>query len=207
MLSHLLLLAAVWLAFVVSPGPNFVTVIHQATARSRRDGFATVAGIATGTVIWVVGAMAGLAVLLARFGWLAGAVKMVGGAYLMWLGVRTVRSAGRASTLDVPAGAPAGVPRRGVAYRTGLLTDLANPKAAVFFSSMFAVLLPAGPPLWLRAATLALVVGVEAAWYATVVGLVTLAPVLRAYRRARRVLDLLTGGLLVALGARLAADG
>jgi threonine efflux protein len=207
MLSQLLLLAAVWLAFVVSPGPNFVTVIHQATARSRRDGFATVAGIATGTVIWVVGAMAGLAVLLARFGWLAGAVKMVGGAYLMWLGVRTVRSARRASTLDVPAGLPAGVPRRGAAYRTGLLTDLANPKAAVFFSSMFAVLLPAGPPLWLRAATLALVVGVEAAWYATVVGLVTLAPVLRAYRRARRVLDLLTGGLLVALGARLAADG
>jgi threonine/homoserine/homoserine lactone efflux protein len=80
MLSHLLVLVAVWLAFVVSPGPNFVTVIHQSTARSRRNGFATVAGIATGTVIWVVGAMAGLAVLFARFGWLAGAVKMVGGA-------------------------------------------------------------------------------------------------------------------------------
>jgi RhtB (resistance to homoserine/threonine) family protein len=207
MLSHLLVLVAVWLAFVVSPGPNFVTVIHQSTARSRRNGFATVAGIATGTVIWVVGAMAGLAVLFARFGWLAGAVKMVGGAYLMWLGVRTVRAAGRASTLDVPAPTPSDLPRRGSAYLTGLLTDLANPKAAVFFSSMFAVLLPAGPPLWLRAATLVLVVCVEAAWYATVVGLVTLAPVLRAYRRAKRVLDLVTGGLLVALGVRLAAAG
>lgn len=206
MLSHLqsplLVLAAVWLAFVVSPGPNFVTVIHQATARSRRDGFAAVAGIATGTVVWVVGAMAGLAVLFARFGWLAGVVKVAGGAYLMWLGVRTVRAARRSAPEP-----PAHPVRRGSGYLTGLLTDLANPKAAVFFSSMFAVMLPAGPPLWLRAAALAIVVGVEAAWYATVVGLVTLAPVLRAYRRARRVLDLITGGLLVALGARLAADG
>jgi threonine efflux protein len=89
----------------------------------------------------------------------------------------------------------------------GFLTNISNPKALAFFTSIFALLLPARPPLWLDAAILAGMVGISAGWFALVALLFSLAPVARVYRRAQRWIDAITGGIFVALGVRLAANG
>lgn len=138
-LANLGVLAVVWGAVVVSPGPDFVATMHFATTRSRRAALVVVAGIAIGTAIWATGALAGLALLLARASWLLDVLRVGGAVLLAWLGLRAIRHANR----PVPAGA-ASMPARPL--RTGLLTDLANPKAALFWSSLFAALQPAHAP-------------------------------------------------------------
>jgi threonine efflux protein len=198
--AYLASLAGIWARVVISPGPDFVATLHHATAGSRRAGLLVVTGIAVGTALWAAGALAGLGLVFARLSWLADLVRLAGAAALCWLGVRAWLSAGRppASHGSAPGGHP---------LRAGLVTDLANPKAAVFWSSLFAALLPPDPPLWVEAASVAVAVGVAVAWYGLVAVVGSAGPAVRAYRRARVCLDRVTGGVLVALGVRLALSG
>jgi threonine efflux protein len=89
----------------------------------------------------------------------------------------------------------------------GFLTNISNPKALAFFSSIFALLLPARPPLLLDVTILAGMVGISAGWFSLVALLFSLPAIARAYRRAQRWIDAITGGLFLALGLRLAANG
>jgi threonine efflux protein len=198
-LASLGVLAAVWAAVVISPGPDFVATMHLATSRSRRAGLLVAAGIAVGTAIWATGAVAGLALLLARASWLLDAVRLGGAVLLAWLGLRTIRHARR----PLP---PAGTAAPGRPWRTGLLTDLANPKAAVFWSGLFAAVQPADAPAWVSAASVLVVVVIAASWYGLVALAFSTPPVARAYRRGKRWFDYLTGGVFLALSGRLAAS-
>jgi threonine/homoserine/homoserine lactone efflux protein len=197
-LPNLGVLAAVWAVVVVSPGPDFVATMHFATTRSRRAALAVVAGIAIGTAIWATGAAAGLALLLARASWLLDVLRVGGAVLLTWLGLRAIRHAGRPAS---DGGAVAARP-----LRTGLLTDLANPKAALFWSSLFAAVQPARAPAWVRVASVVVAVAIAAAWYGLVAVAFSLGPVTRAYRRGKRRLDYLTGGVFLALAGRLATE-
>jgi threonine efflux protein len=203
-LPYLASLAGVWAVVVISPGPDFVATLHHATAGSRRAGLLVVAGIAVGTAVWAAGALAGLGLLLARLSWLADTVRLAGALALCWLGARTFLASRRPAAGPGPAHAGRGPGRH--PWRVGLVTDLANPKAAVFWSSLFAALLPARPPLWVQAASVAVAVAVAGAWYGLVALVFSLGPAVRAYRRARRWVDAVTGGVLVALGLRLAVS-
>lgn len=89
----------------------------------------------------------------------------------------------------------------------GFLTNIGNAKALAFFTSIFALLLPANPPLWLDAAILVGMVGISAGWFSLVALLFSLAPIARYYHRAQRWIDAITGGVFVALGLKLATDG
>jgi threonine efflux protein len=203
---HLAVLAGVWAVVVISPGPDFVVTVSRA-ARSRRSGLAAVAGIAMGTAIWASGSAVGLAALFAHYRWVAEMVRWAGVAYLAWLGLRMIAHARRPMPhTDLDAGR-SGRSGLGRAWRAGLLADLGNPKAAVFWSSLFAAVLPPGAPLWVRAAAVGLAVAIAAAWYSAAACVFSLAPVTRAYQRAKRWVDYVTGGVLIGLAGRLAAEG
>ena len=201
-LPNLLALAGVWAIFVISPGPDFVATVHHAVSRSRRNGLQVALGIATSTAIWVIVSMIGLGVLFARFSWLIEIIRTVGALYLAYLGVKMIWNARRQKhSLDMQAEPSS---RRVSSWRVGFLTDISNPKAAAFFGSLFALILPASPPLWLQVASIVIVVMIAASWYGVVACLFSLEPVARAYRRAKKWIDYITGGVLVALGIRLA---
>src|SRR4051794_19406568 len=136
----------------------------MATTRGRRDGVVAAAGFALGDGIWAAGSMLGLAVVLARYGWLAELIRFAGGAYLVLLGLRALlRSRHR------PAAAAGDQPvRRRSALLTGVPVDLGNPKAAVFFTSMFAALLPSAAPAWVGWAFVAVSMALPALWYSAV---------------------------------------
>jgi len=227
-LPHLAALAGIWALVVLSPGPDFVVTVSRA-AVSRRTGLAAAAGIVIGTAIWASASAAGLELVLAHYRWVAEVVRLLGACYLTWLGFRMIVRARqpvpvRADTpvpgpaspqpaasarADSPAaGSGAGTPalRLGTAFRAGLLADLGNPKAAVFWTSLFAAVLPPAAPVWVRACAVAVAVIVAAAWYSAVACAFSLNAVSGCYRRAKTWMDRVTGGVLIGLAARLAAE-
>jgi threonine efflux protein len=202
-LPQLLALACVWALVVISPGPDFVATVHHAVSRSRREGLLVALGISVSTTVWVTVSLVGIGVLFARFSWIAEVIRTVGALYLTYLGIKMIWLAHRHK--HVPAQENI-VPRRGSAWQVGFLTDISNPKAAAFFGSLFAIFLPAHAPLWLQGTSVIVVVMIAAIWYSIVACVFSFGPIARWYQRAKKWIDTVTGGVLVALGVRLAAS-
>jgi len=204
-LPRLLVLAGVWALVVMSPGPDFVVTASRA-AGSRRAGLAAAAGIVAGTAIWASVSAAGAGMVLARYRWAAESVRLAGAAYLAWLGLRMILNSRRALPAAGPDLGPDGGRHCVAAWRAGLLADLGNPKAAVFWTGLFAAVLPAATPVPVRAAAVLVAVAVAAAWYAAVACAFSLAVVSRRYRQAKKWIDRVTGGVLAGLAVRLATE-
>lgn len=198
-LPLLLSLFVVDLLAAISPGPNFVLVTQAAIHRSRRHAAAVVGGFALSNLIWCSAVALGLSSLFRVVPWLYGGIKLLGGAYLVYLGVSLWRSAGRADESEAPA---AGGSQRS-AFARGVLTNLSNPKSAVYFGSIFALFLKPGTPAWVQVAAVAIVLANTLLWYGTVAALFSSAAVQRAYAAIRRPLDRAAGALMIAFGARL----
>jgi len=206
-LSSLGLLAGIYLAVLASPGPNFFILSQMALDGRSAEARWVVLGLSTGSLVWVLLSVAGLATLLSQHPLLATAVRVLGALYLVWYGARLLRSAltASASAAGAAASDPGGEPAaahatRAAAYRTGLLTALTNPKAAAFWTSAFAAVFPADAPAWFFGATIALVAALSLGWHLGIT-LVFGVPALRnAYLRLARTINGVTGGLLVLLG-------
>jgi threonine/homoserine/homoserine lactone efflux protein len=199
-LDGLAAFAVVSAIVIVTPGQDTALTIRNSLLGGRGTGLATALGVASGQAVWTVATSLGLAALVVASEPVFVALKLVGAAYLVYLGaqslVAAVRRRQRAQT-----GSGSARPR--AAFRQGALSNLGNPKMAVFFSSLlpqfgssFAELLALGVLFccltltWLSA-------------YAVVVA--RAGDVLRR-PAIRRVIDAVTGAVLVALGLRLASD-
>jgi threonine/homoserine/homoserine lactone efflux protein len=187
---------------IVVPGQDTALTIRNTIAGGRAGGLATAGGITSAQAVWTAATAAGLAALLVASRPAFDAVRIVGVAYLLVLGVRMLRDALRRTrgAADAVRGA-ARTPRR--AYRQGLLSNLSNPKMGVFFTS----LLPQFAGSFSGVLALgALFAGMTLAWlaaYAAVVARIGDA-ILRP--RVRRAIDAVTGLVLLAFGARLATE-
>ncbi|TFW05775.1 lysine transporter LysE [Oxalobacteraceae bacterium OM1] len=199
--TSLLLLAGLYLLILASPGPNFFILSQLALDGRHREARHVVFGITTGSITWAVLALAGLATLLAQYSWLASAVRLLGAAYLIWYGGRLLLSAAApapARTLDAAAPCTRHTPL--VAYRTGLLTNLTNPKGAAFWTSVFAAAFPAHAPAWLYPATVLLVTAMSLAWHLGITLLFASRPLRAGYLRIERLINGVAGSVLVGLG-------
>jgi threonine/homoserine/homoserine lactone efflux protein len=138
----------------------------------------------------------GIGVLFAAVPWLYLALKVGGGLYICWLGIKLVRGA-RTGT-DSP---PAPVSQ---AFRAGLLTTLSNPKTAAFVASIFALSFPRDAGALLGFVAAGLMAAISIGWYGTMAFVLGSPRAGRAYARTRAWIDRLSGGLFIALGLRLA---
>ena len=204
-MESLIALAALWIvhiAAVVSPGPSFVVVSRAAAAGNAAAGVRIAAGLTLGTFVWVSAAWFGLAVLFELVPALYDAVRIAGALFLLFIAVQLWRHARE------PLPGPSDVPEaRGRAFRLGLWTQLANPKVAVFFGSIFATVLPPDPDAWVVASAFAIVCFNEFAWYAAVALVLSRPAMRRGYARAKRWVDRATGAVLGALAVRLLLPG
>ena len=177
---------AVALVVIVAPGPDFALTLRNTI---RGGGVATALGVVTGQVVWVLATAGGVAALLAASHPAFVTLRLVGAGYLVWLGVVTL----------IARGAHAPRLRIGSPYRQGLLSNLANPKMPVFFIS----LLPqfGGSLLALTAHGL-LFAALTLCW----LSLVSRGAGMLLLPRVRRIVDVITGVVLVALGLRLATE-
>ncbi|MEW1775527.1 LysE family transporter [Streptomyces sp. NPDC086777] len=207
--SSLIALLTVWLLALASPGPDFLAVTHAAMARSRRDAKWVGLGVTSANTLWIFGSLAGVTVLLTRVQVVYETIRIAGALYLLYLSFQMLRSIRRRGE-SVPAAAVVKAePRsRAAAWRVGALTNLGNPKVAVFFTSVFAAILPADLGWGQRiAAGLSLAV-MAAAWFSVVLARVFSLPKIAAgYHRARRYIDGVTGVVLAGLAVRIGIEG
>jgi len=206
MASQLLAFLAVSAIVIVTPGPDTALTIRNTLIGGRRAGVFTAFGVSGGQATWTLATAAGIAALLAASEPAFLAVRLLGSAYLVWLGAQALVGALRRAPggrRERPRGSGL---RAAVALRQGILSNLGNPKMAAFFPSLlpqfapqehaFAALLGLGLVFSLMTLT----------WltaYALVVaraGDVLRRPVIR------RVIEAVTGAILVALGLRLATE-
>ncbi|MBA9004572.1 MULTISPECIES: LysE family translocator [Thermomonospora] len=192
----------------MSPGPDFAITVRNAAVSGRRMGVMTALGIAAGVMVWSLCAALGIAALLAASATAYTVVKLVGAAYLLYVGARAVWAALRgeyAAAADHGDGAdPA--PRSWTGFRQGLLTNVLNPKAAVFFVALMPQFLPGSAGV---ADTLLLSVvaaAISAVWFSVVSAVVGALRRVFARPAVRRRMDAVTGTVLVGLGLRLAAE-
>ncbi len=202
-LSALTALAVVHLLVCASPGPAFLAVSRTAIGTSRAAGIIAAAGMATGALIWAVATLLGLHVLFGKAPWLYDVLRLGGAAYLIYLGLSMLRSAWRGGHLASEAAAARGGHRT---FLRSLAVQLSNPKAAVFFGSIFVTLLPAAAPLWVKGAALAVLGINEFGFYGLVAMVLSTPRAQRIYGNAKRGLDALFGGFLTALGVKLALE-
>jgi threonine/homoserine/homoserine lactone efflux protein len=198
-LGSFLVLAAVVIA---TPGPDTALTIRNTLVGGRRNGVRTAFGVASGLAVWTVAASAGVAAIVASSQPLFLGVRLAGAAYLVFLGARALSAALRGR----PHSGGSGVAGRAGGYRQGLLSNLGNPKIAVFFTSLLPQFTGGDTTFGSLLGLGLLFCGLTLAWltaYAVVV-----ARAGRVLERAwvRRALDAVTGAALVAFGVRLAAE-
>jgi len=171
----------VWSITVISPGPNFFATAYTATAQNCRMGLFVALGISVGTFVWATGSLMGLGILFQHAAWLYQAVKIIGGLFLVYTGIRMVLTARQ--SIARPKAAPQAL-TAGKAFWRGLIVDLSNPKAAIFFTSLFAVAVPPTAPGWFQVMIVSLVVAMAGGWYMLVAAIVNAGPIARFLARA-----------------------
>lgn len=185
---------------ILSPGPNLLVVAQTAISRTRGAGIVAALGIATGAAIWSSAALLGLTVLLTHFAWLARGLRMLGGIYLLYLGIRLWRAADRPLVVS-RAPAPSGPNWH--AYALGLLTNLTNPKALIFYGGVFAAFLTPDLPAWVNAAAIGIIVVNSIAWHVGFAWLFSTRRARAIYDRIKRWIDRGAGTVLALLGLHL----
>jgi RhtB (resistance to homoserine/threonine) family protein len=200
-LPEILTVYLVYMAATIAPGPAFVVITGAALGVSRRHGVLTALGVSTGTTLWVTATLLGLSVILAEMGFLARAIRLAGGTYLVYLGVMALRSALRPGAQAVAG--PTCKSNPGGAYLSGLLVSLSNPKSAIFFVSVMSLLLTPETPLWAKLVSGGGIVVLSFGWYSSVACLLSHPAASSRYRRARRPIQGLLGALLTGFGGHL----
>ena len=206
MLGTVLAFVAVSAVVICTPGQDTALTIRNTLSGGRASGIATAAGVAAGQAVWTVAASAGVVALLTASEPVFRALMLVGAAYLAYLGAQSLWAAvtRRAHEHAVRSASPL-APRR--ALRQGALSNLGNPKMAVFFASLLPQFAPEGSASFAVLLALGLLFcAMTFAWltfYATAIA--RLGRLLTG--AVRRALDAITGLVLVAFGVRLATEG
>ncbi|WAP59974.1 LysE family translocator [Streptomyces sp. S465] len=224
MLTHFAAAIGVLGLLTIVPGPDMAVVTRRAIAAGPADALRTVGGIATGLLVWGALTVAGLAAVLAASPAAYLAVKLLGAGYLVFLGVRALWHNRRAATApagtgtgtetgtetdsETGTGTGAGTGTRATAgspWRTGLISNVLNPKIAVSYTGLLPTLAPPRlPTAWAMTLLVLLHAGLTLAWLSGYVLLLSKAgPVLRT-PRVHRALGWTTGVVLIGFGLAVA---
>jgi threonine/homoserine/homoserine lactone efflux protein len=203
--TQLFAFIGVSLLLAVTPGPDMAVVTKNALAHGRRGVLLTTTGIALALAIWVSATAVGLSALLRASGELLFVLKLVGAAYLAYLGVRTLLES-RRRPADLLAEAPPPAPAHAI-FRQGFLSAISNPKLGVFFVTFLPQFVAPGQELLPRLLELGLIFAVIGWSWMNVYGLfITRVREIITAPRVRQWMQRVTGVVLLGFGARLALE-
>jgi threonine/homoserine/homoserine lactone efflux protein len=190
------------LVLIAMPGPDQALIVRNSLVHGRANGLRTMLGGASGLLIHATAAALGISALLATSATAFSTLKIAGVAYLLYLGVRMLRGAGRPSTDDATGTG------RTRPFTQGLLSNAMNPKCALFFLTFLPQFLPEhGARLPMAIALAAIFEALYLAWFTGLVSVVEVVGDWLRRPRPRAWMDRLSGGALVGFAARLAAQG
>jgi threonine/homoserine/homoserine lactone efflux protein len=204
--AHFAAFLGVSLTVILTPGQDTALTIRNTLMGGRRSGVWTAVGVVSGQLVWAVVSSVGLAAVLLASQPAFMALRLVGAAYLVFLGAQALVSAvrGHSSEAAVAATGQALSSRR--AYRQGLLSNLGNPKMAIFFTSLLPQFATGEATFWTMLALGVVFASITLAWLAGYAVAVSKAQSVLRGTGFRRALDAVTGTVLVAFGLRLAAE-
>lgn len=204
MLMLFLTVALVHLIALMSPGPDFFFVSQTAASRSRREAMMGVVGISLGIVVWAGVALMGLHLILQKMAWLHQVIMIGGGIYLCWMGWQLLLSARAKNAQSVPAeDVKVALPQAGRSFIRGFLTNLSNPKAVIYFGSVFSLFVGDDVGAGARWGLFLLIIAETFVWFSLVAVVFALPAMRRGYQRLAKWIDGLAGVLFTGFGLHL----
>nr|WP_256354819.1 LysE family transporter [Pseudomonas sp. sia0905] len=188
---------------VASPGPDFAIVVRESVAHGRRAGVFCALGVGTGIFVHVAYSLLGIGLIVSQSIVLFNALKWQAAAYLLYIGFKALRAQPAApGAVQEQAAAPARTPRG--AFVTGFVTNGLNPKATLFFLSLFTVVINPHTPLLVQGGYGVYLAVATALWFCLVAMLFSQQRVREGFARMGHWFDRLMGAVLVGLGIKLA---
>jgi len=204
MLMLFLTVALVHLIALMSPGPDFFFVSQTAASRSRREAMMGVVGISLGILVWAGVALMGLHLILQKMAWLHQIIMVGGGIYLCWMGWQLLRSARAQNAQSAPAPeVKVTLPKPGRSFIRGFLTNLSNPKAVIYFGSVFSLFVGDDVGAGARWGLFLLIIAETFVWFSLVAVVFALPAMRRGYQRLAKWIDGLAGVLFTGFGLHL----
>lgn len=203
-LSEFLALAMIHFLAVVAPGPDFAVTIRQSVRFGRMIGICTALGIGAGISVHVLYTLLGVGALMHTTPWLLTMAKVVGGAYILYLGVSLLRSKPKTvAEGNNDANEPYVEQTMLKAFTTGFLTNASNPKATLFFLAIFTTLISATTPLKIQALYGVWMCFVNALWFVIVALFFSSARVRLLFMRMGHWFERTMGVVLILFAGRL----
>jgi len=202
--SQVIAFTLVAAVLAVTPGADTLLVLKNCVSLGNRAGWLTTLGILTGTLVHAVISALGISVIVARSDTVFQLIKGLGALYLVWLGVQAIRSAGPQGNTRI-TGSVTAVKS---AFREGLITNLLNPKVAIFYVAFLPQFLSPGDPVLAKSLLLALIHnGLSLAWLGGLVIVVAQGKRWMQNPGVQAGMSRVSGIILIALGIRLALEG
>jgi RhtB (resistance to homoserine/threonine) family protein len=202
-MTELLAVITITLLAVISPGPDFAMVTRNSLMLSRRAGVLTALGIGAGVLVHVAYTILGVGLLIQQSLLLFNLIKLIGAVYLVYLGVKMMRS----TSSDQPADQRAAPLSDLAALRIGFLTNALNPKTTIFIVSLFMQVVGSATPLNVQLGYGAFISAAHIAWFALVAVCFSAGKVRETLLAVRHWVDRSFGAVLVLFGIALAANG
>lgn len=195
--AHLIAFNLTLLVAIASPGPALLFALRANLTGGARRGLATGTGLAVMATTWTLLALLGLESFFLLFPWAYLALKLTGAAYLIWIAIGIWRKA------RLPMAMTVDQPRTRVAFFSGLLVNLANPKAVLFASAVLLVIFPRDLVLWEKALIVGNHLVIELLFYSGFALLLSTRHARNGYLRLKPLLDRIAAAVLGTLGLRL----
>lgn len=199
-----LTIAAVFVIFIPAlmlPGPDFVAVVRSSIAGGAKAGVLTSLGVSLGLAFYASLSLLGLSAILIQYQWLAWAVRILGGCYLVFLGVKLLLSRPVPVEADELQKNQIGNP-----LLFGILVSLTNPKAIVLFTSVFATSVTNVMPLWVMGLMIGLVFASTLVWYVLVSLFLSSHAVVSRIQKTFHWVERAAGICFIAIGGRILSD-
>lgn len=192
---------AIFIPALMLPGPDFVAVVRSSMSRGTTAGLLTTIGVTIGLGFYASLSLLGLSAILLEYQWLAWAVRICGGLYLAYLGLKLILT--KPAMVDIDSTV---VKESGNPLIFGFLVTLTNPKAIVLFTSVFATAITDTMPLWGMVVMIGLVMASALTWYTIVAVFMSSRPVISRFQNAQHWIERAAGVCFVAIGGKILAD-
>ncbi|MDP4547504.1 LysE family translocator [Marinobacter sp. MDS2] len=195
-----LTVALIHLLAVASPGPDFAVMLRQAITQTRRNALLSAVGIGLGILLHVGYSLLGIGLIIQQSVMLFTVLKVIGALYLLWIAWHCLRAKPGGIHVETKNGK---VQSGWAAFRLGFLTNVLNPKATLFFVSLFSVVINPETPVLLQAGYGFYMAVATGLWFTLVALFFTHPRVRRGFNRFGHWLDRVMGGVLVLLAGQL----
>lgn len=198
-MTELIAVLTITILAVISPGPDFAMVSRNSLTLSRQAGMLTAIGIGLGVMVHVSYTIMGIGIVIHQSLVLFTLLKIAGGIYLIWLGIKMIRSKPQAENVDKPEHIPNGL----IAMRMGFMTNALNPKTSIFIVSLFMQVVKVDTPPITSFAYGLLISIIHIVWFSLVAYLFSAPTVRQKIIKIRCWIDRFFGLLLICFGSTI----